>query len=443
MGIPRMVKCGLGLILWTGVAAGEKRPGDRADYFVKAPPGAVRLDWALEEGKGLVLREGPLVFPVSVQNRAGSSLSGSLRWTVKDDEGTVLRRSEEALVLAADTSIAVKQVYQAPGPGFYQFHCAFHSATLKKPVTLVKFVGYRPGKITSRLTREPDFDGFWEETLAQLARVDPAFKLERKAGRDSATHEVYEVSMRSLGGVRVRGWYEKPKGKGPVPALLRVPGYGQNMKPTGRADPLAYFSFNVRGHGNSTEDVPGTPYDYWIRGLDDKQGYYYRGAYADCVRAVDFLATRPEVDMARLGVTGVSQGGGLSLATAALDARIRFCAPDIPFLCDWARYFKTSTWPEMNKWVAAKPERGWEGTLRTMSYFDTLNFADRIACPVLLSLGVQDAICPPGTVFAVYNRLAGEKAFHAYPNAGHGVPASHRSLRRAWIREQVGRAETP
>jgi cephalosporin-C deacetylase-like acetyl esterase len=167
--------------------------------------------------------------------------------------------------------------------------------------------------------------------------------------------------------------------------------------------------------------------------LDDKQGYYYQGAYADCVRAVDFLATRPEVDQKRIGVTGGSQGGGLSLATAALDARIRLCAPDIPFLCDWVKYFKASHWPEMDKWIAEKPERTWPNTLRTLSYFDTLNLADRIRCPVLMSLGVQDGVCPPSTVFSVYNRLKHRKQFRAYPDAGHRVPAAHRALRTEWI----------
>ena len=252
----------------------------------------------------------------------------------------------------------------------------------------------------SPLTRPADFDAFWKRTLSSLADVKPEFEVARRKERDSETHEVFEVSMRSLDGALVRGWYQKPKGDGRFPALLRVPGYGQDMQPMGKDAGIAYLSFNVRGHGNSCDDVPHEPKDYWIRGLDDKHGYYYQGAYADCVRAVDFLVTRSEIDSGRMGVTGGSQGGGLSLATAALDPRIRVCAPDIPFLCDWIQYFNTSLWPEMDKWIDAKSERTWKSTLRTMSYFDTMNLADRIKCPVFMSVGVQDAICPPATVFA-------------------------------------------
>ena len=245
--------------------------------------------------------------------------------------------------------------------------------------------------------------------------------------------------MRSLGNVRVGGWYQKPKAAGQHPALLRVPGYTQAMFPMEEVtENVAILSFNVRAHGNSQQDIKGQPTDYWIRGLDNKEGYFYQGCYADCVRAIDFLQSREEVDASRIGVTGASQGGGLSLATAALDSRITACAPDIPFLCDWVRYFKTTESPEIHEWIAENPERTWESTLRTMSYFDVLNLADRIRCPVFLGLGLQDEVCPPATIFSVYNRLnVPKKEFHIYPKAGHWVGAPHHQLKRDWLWKQL------
>ena len=201
---------------------------------------------------------------------------------------------------------------------------------------------------------------------------------------------------------------------------------------------MAVFSFNIRGHGNSQQDVPGTPANFWVRGLDDEHGYFYQGAYADCVRAVDFLASRDEIDVSRIAVTGGSQGGGLSLAAAALDQRISLCAPDIPFLCNWVRYFKTSSWPEIDNWIEAKPHRSWKKTLRTMSYIDALNFADKIRCPVFLGLGLQDGVCPPATIFAVYNRLDVPKEYRVYPEAEHWVEASHYKESRQWILQHFG-----
>lgn len=321
-------------------------------------------------------------------------------------------------------------------PGFYRISCTFRDNQGEGiQVSAERTVGYRPEEIQSPLTKQDDFDDFWRQTLNELADVAPEFVATRRQQFDSPTHGVYEVTMRSLGGVRVGGWYEKPRvtTHAPYPALLRVPGYGSDMRPSGISEPFAVFSFNVRGHGNSQADVSGTPEDFWIRGLDHKEGYYYQGAYADCVRAVDFLASRPEVDVDRIAVTGGSQGGGLSLVTAALDPRISLCAPDIPFLCDWVRYFKTSDWPEMNEWVKAKPERSWEKTLRTLSYFDTLNLADRIRCPVFLGLGLQDEVCPAATIFSVYNRLTRLKEYRVYPEAKHWVEAVHAQEQQRWM----------
>ena len=168
---------------------------------------------------------------------------------------------------------------------------------------------------------------------------------------------------------------------------------------------MIVFSFNPREHGNSQDDIKEKPRNYWIRGLDDKEGYYYQGAYLDCVRAVDFLCSRKEVDPERIAVAGGSQGGGLSLSTAALDSRISLCAPHIPFLTNWDLYFKTSHWPEMDKWIQAKESRTRQSTLKTMSYFDTMNMSAWIEYPVFMGVGLQDAICPPVTCFAVYNRV--------------------------------------
>ena len=340
--------------------------------------------------------------------------------------------------MAADSAEEVRCEFTPDAPGFYRVTCSFESEFGDSGATATKFLGYRPEEVQASLTREPDFDAFWAKTLDALGEVDPQFEMIRHADGDTETHELYEVKMRSLGNVRVRGWYEKPKAEGAFPAVLHLPGYTQSIGPTKTGDPVAVLSFNIRAHGNSQEDVKGEPADYWVRGLDDKERYFYQGAYADCVRAVDFLASRPEVDQSRIAVTGGSQGGGLSLATAALDRRISLCAPDIPFLCNWEKYFKASHWPEMEQWIEAEPHRSWESVLRTLSYFDTLNMAERVTCPVFLGLGLQDAVCPAATIFAVYNHLEVPKSYRVYPNAGHWVEPSHQAEKRSWMLRHFG-----
>ncbi len=373
-----------------------------------------------------------------LQNQVDRRWNGRVEWQLEDDEWNILTTDQTKVAFDRAGGQRLTKRFDVATAGFYRIRCRLISEGDGEGIKQSMVVGLGAETVSAPLTAMPDFDAFWRRTLTELALVPPEFRLIRHAQFDSATHDVFEVAMKSHGGVEVRGWYERPRGHDPVPALIRVPGYTQNMRPTGWSDPLAIFSFNIRGHGNSQKDVPGQPENYWIRGLDSPDGYFYQGAYADCVRAVDFLVSRSEVDPGRIAITGGSQGGGLSLAAAALDQRIRACAPDIPFLCDWEKYFRTSHWPEMDGWIAAQPERTWATTLRTLSYFDTLNLAERIRCPVFCGLGVQDDVCPPATVFAVFNRLPGEKQYRAYARAKHSVGYGHSVARKEWLLQRLG-----
>jgi cephalosporin-C deacetylase-like acetyl esterase len=392
----------------------------------------------LGRGDGIFAEGDSLPIAVNVQNNTPLEARGDVTWTIDGDEFTTLKELKGTASIQSGNSQRIECDFSPEKPGFYKVTFDFKSTTNDMTATATSFIGFRPEEIQSPLTIQDDFDEFWKGTLAALKSVEPQFQMTHVQDRDTATHEVYEVEMRSLNNIHVRGWYEKPRGDGIFPALLRVPGYGGAMEPMKSAHAWAVLSFNPRAHGNSQDEVKGQPGDYWIRGLDDKEGYFYQGAFADCVRAVDFLASRPEIDVKRLAVTGGSQGGGLSMSTAALDKRISFCAPDIPFMLDYVRYFRTSKWPEMDDWIAAKDHRTWTSTLRTLGYFDLLNMADRIDCPVFMGMGLQDGTCPPATIFAVYNRLKGEKAYFVYPEAGHWVAEDHHVLRRNWLLEHLG-----
>ena len=161
-------------------------------------------------------------------------------------------------------------------------------------------------------------------------------------------------------------------------------------------------------------------------GLDDRDTYFYRGAYLDCIRAIDFICSLDNVDQERIAVWGASQGGGFAFATASLDDRVDLCVADIPFLCDWTNYFKLTQWDEMDKWLNEKQHRSWSHALKTMSYFDTMNLCERVTCPTIMSIGLQDQICPPTTSFAAFNRIQGTKTHVIYPTRGHGLGREHR-----------------
>jgi cephalosporin-C deacetylase len=83
------------------------------------------------------------------------------------------------------------------------------------------------------------------------------------------------------------------------------------------------------------------------------------------------------------------------------------------------------------------PEREAQ-VLRTLDYIDTLNFADAIRVPTLLSAGLSDDVCPPETAYALYNRLNCLKEIRAYPNTGHeGGGLTHLLVKQAWLGLQL------
>ena len=317
-----------------------------------------------------------------------------------------------------------------PVPGFQQVTCRVNGDERKVRV-------YRePEKLQKPLTRQSDFAAYWMSTLISLSRIPMDVRI-----RETSTVKgirLSEVTISSVGRVEVRGWLEEPVKRGRYPAVLRVPGYGGSMEPLGMFTDRVVFSFNPRGHGNSQDTVKGKPEDFWIRGLDDKQGYYYQGCYMDCVRAVEFLAQHAAVDASRIAVWGGSQGGGLAFATAALSPKVALCLADIPFMCDWNGYFKLSEWPEMESWICDAGHRSWQTTLKTLSYFDTMNLAGRVSCPVRMGIGLQDDVCPPSTSFAAFNRVHGHRECNIYPTHGHGVPDQHYTAGWRWIEKRFG-----
>ena len=142
-----------------------------------------------------------------------------------------------------------------------------------------------------------------------------------------------------------------------------------------------------------------------------------------------------------VGALAVEALAGLSFAAASLDSRIKLCAPDVPFLSDFKEYSKVAGWPsnEFLDFAKAHPEQGVDGVFKVLSYFDIMNLAPWIRCPLLMSAGLQDPTCPPRINFAAYNNVSSDKEYRVYPYGDHGGGGGdHWALKYAWIRKHFG-----
>jgi cephalosporin-C deacetylase-like acetyl esterase len=382
-----------------------------------------------------------VVIPVTLKSEFRKTYRGSLSLDIVTDFGEKYDTKYQEVAVRRNSTATVAFRIRDLKPGFYRATLSLASKMGNKKQQFN--FGYEPEKIVSPADAQPDFDAFWQRTKAELAAVDPQYNLIRIDSLCTESHNIYLVEMRSLGNALIRGWYSVPVKPGRYPAIMKVPGYSSVMLPSyvNYDDDIIGFGLSIRGHGNSTDDVnPGFP-GYLLYNLEDKEKYIYRGAYMDCVRGIDFLCSRPEVDASRIAVEGGSQGGALTFATAALDnERIAVCAPHVPFLSDFRDYFRVAVWPgnELTELVEGRKRLSWDQVYHTLSYFDIKNLAPKIRAPLIMGVGLMDEVCPPHINFAAYNQVRGEKRYIVYPQAGHGLPEAFYQAKMKWIGEKFG-----
>ncbi len=385
--------------------------------------------------------EEPVTIKVKLKNDSDENLEGTVTAVVKRFTGeTVATKTEKIDIEKRQTLTISPFSFDIKDVGFYITNVVFEDSKGNKLVQKNGFA-IEPTKAISAPTLPEDFGKYWADARAELDAVAPDFKLTPASQYSTKKTDVFEVEMRSLGNVRVRGYYAQPKGKKNLPAILHVQGYSSVMEPFDVDNPhFAQFFLNIRGHGNSRDDVnPGFP-GYLISGITEPEKYIYRGAFMDCIRAVDFLVSREEVDSTRIVAEGGSQGGALSIATTALDKRIKYCMPDVPFLSDFRNYFNIARWPaDEFKLYSVSHFKKMDTIFKTLDYIDIKNLAHSVTCPVFMGSGLFDDVCPSAINFAAYNNLSSkDKSFKLYPQSGHALPAKHYAAKMKWLYERMG-----
>ena len=279
----------------------------------------------------------------------------------------------------------------------------------------------------TKVQKPEDFDQFWDQILTESANIQLNPSIHPDPLRSSNDIEVFQVFYDSLDHVRIAGWYCLPsKRSKKLPAIILLPGYQSDPQIPKEWAKLGYAALSVAPRGklrSNRQFNPGYP-GLLTYGLIDRNVYSYRGFYVDAWRSVDYLIGREEVDRSRIGVTGSSQGGGLTITTAAMRKEIKVAAAGAPYLCGFIDSIElTDTYPyqEINDYIANNPDK-FDLIKKNLAYFDGINFADKINCPIIVNIGLQDNVCPPETGFALFHSI-GSTRKNLYPYAGHGHDA--------------------
>lgn len=288
-----------------------------------------------------------------------------------------------------------------------------------------------------------DFDTFWAETFAAVAAVPLSLEIEPAPLFSTPTTSVSRVWFRGYGGVRLMAWFVRPNTTERVPLVVTYQGYSSAATPQRfwADNGFAALNTNTRGHiWSDSEYRPGFP-GLMIDGIDDRATYGYRAIYADSWRAIDAALQLPDIDTNRIYTRGGSQGGALTILAAATRPEVKAAAPDVPFLCairDACARTQSYPYGEVNDYLRMYPAKR-EQVFATLDTIDLCHFAPRITVPLLVSIGLQDDICPPETGFAFLNALPKPAEVETYPLAAHeggGWVHGQRALR--WLKEQAG-----
>jgi cephalosporin-C deacetylase len=304
----------------------------------------------------------------------------------------------------------------------------------------------------------PGLDEWWQGQLDQARALAEPPTVTRYEAAGYGPAEVYDVAFSGARGDRIRAWYIRPPASGPggaAPVVVKFIGYGG-----GRGLPADHmllpavgypvFVMDSRGQGGrwtigATGDQPGGGPEYssvMTRGIEDPEDYYFTRLFTDAVRATETAAELASDGAGRppVAVSGMSQGGGLALAAAALlGDMVAVCHADMPFLCDIQRGVTVAPdmpYTEVAEFLALQVD--YESVaLDTLRYVDCALLARRITAQCLLSVGLMDTICPPSTVFAAYNEITAPKDIAVFSFGVHAVPPGHQEHQLRHLRAHL------
>ncbi len=313
-------------------------------------------------------------------------------------------------------------------------------------------VGFSPEKLRPYTQLPSDFNEFWNKTKAEAAQFPLTYTKEYVKKYSTDKMDCYLIRLQlNKQNQCIYGYLFYPKAEGKYPVVLCPPGAGiKTIKGPMRHKYYAEegcIRFEIEIHGLNPEldeDTFGEisrafssrENGYLVNGLDSRENYYMKRVYLACVRSIDLLTSLPEWDGKNVIVQGGSQGGALALITAGLDKRVTACVANHPALSDMAGYKagRAGGYPHLFKNTV---DMDTPAKMKTLAYYDVVNFAKQITVPVYMTWGFNDNTCPPTTSYIVYNVLNCPKEALITPVNEHWTSEDTEYGHLLWIKKHL------
>lgn len=294
---------------------------------------------------------------------------------------------------------------------------------VRKPITFNGGAGVAIDKLAQAVPEPDDFDAYWAEQKKLLDAIPLVSRME-KINAPGAKVDIYAVSIDCAGSRPVTGYMTIPAGAKDksLPATVCYQGYGTNIQspPSGGSGSMINFTINAHGFDLGKDNAY---YDEFFKNIKSNgksyafdpienskpETAYFNGMALRVMRSLQFVKSLPQWN-GTLTVTGGSQGGLQTIWAAGLDHDVTMAVLYIPWCCDLGG----STVGRLRGWC---PE--W---VPALGYFDAVNHAKRIKCPVNITrAGLGDYTCPPSGVTILYNAIKSPKKIHYVQGSTHGV----------------------
>ena len=308
--------------------------------------------------------------------------------------------------------------------------------------------GFEVEKIKPTVENPADFAEFWAKALAESAKIPMEPKITPAPEHSTGTYTAYYVQYQTYKNkVYFHGLMTVPTKAGKHPAILRVPGAGVRSLAPMTELPLDKFVVLQVGIHGIPVNLPkeayrnlsrGALYNYNRFNIQDPNEYYYKRVYIGCARAIDFLAELDYVDAERIAVCGHSQGGALSFVTTYLNPKVKYYYAHYPALADLTGYLngRGGGWPHLWREGADK-NIDKAAALKTIPYYDVVNFARGVKVPGVMACGYNDTTCCPTSMFSVYNIVSAPKELALYNEIGHWLYKEQEQERSKWLQEKL------
>jgi cephalosporin-C deacetylase len=420
-------------IIWANI--GTFLLAQPVERFIKVVVAADHDDWIYKVGE-------PVRFSISVFKHGNLVPNARVRYEIgPEKQETTLK---ETVTLANGTQIVEGGTMTTAG----FLRCIATADIDGKEYRNLSTAAFDPLSISPTVDNPTDFEAFWDAAKTDLAKIPLDAKMTLLPERCTEKTNVYHVNIQNFKvGTRLYGILCVPKKEGKYPALLHVPGAGVRPYTGDIANAeKGIITLQIGIHGIPVNLDPSVYTDlgagilngYPNYNLDDKNRFFYKRVYMGCVRANDFLTNLPQYDGSNLAVTGGSQGGALSIVTAALDGRVKSLGAFYPALSDVTGYLKgrAGGWPHyFDKSSRAINET--KEKLTTIGYYDVVNFARRVKVAGLYSWGFNDETCPPTSMYAAYNTISAPKDLFLALDTGHWTYPEQAEKMTAWLVERL------